>query len=1117
MIFTKHTHTTPDGSLTETKPDGNSLKRLLTLRRLTTFRRLATLSVLALSIGVLLPGVTLGQQYDTKFYAGMRWRQIGPFRAGRVSAVAGVPGNPSVFYMATPGGGVWKTVDGGTVWTPISDQVPVASIGAMAVAQSDTKVVYVGTGDVSNVGGAANIGDGVYKSTDGGATWRHVGLEGTEKIGALWVDPKNPNVVLVAALGQTFAQNAERGIFKTTDGGRSWRKVLYKDDVTGAVDVAFAPDDSRVGFAALWGHYVKPGDAGAVLNGSNGGAIYKTTDGGDTWTQVVGGGLPTGNLGRIGVAVAPGGRRVYAIISAQRDGGLYRSDDGGATWQRTTTDRRIQGSGYFGKVFLDPRDPDIVYIGQTSLYRSTDGGHTFIAYKGAPGGDDNHVLWIDPTNSDWMILGSDQGATISMDGGRSWSTWYNQPTGQIYHLSTDNRFPYWVYGTQQDSGSVGTLSRGDYGAITFMDWDPVGGYEFGYIIADSLDPNFVYAGGPGRGLVRIDRTNRQVATVSPNVSREGDYRTAVNPPLAFSPQNPRVLYEATQFLLETSDGGMTWKAISPDLTKRPGSEAAQQKVVEERAKEANDKKPKTKEEAATVAPPDRTSINTFSPSPVQAGVIWAGTTDGLIQLTRDGGATWKEVSPPGLTRWSLVSIVEASHFDAGTAYAAVDDHETNDFRPHVYRTHDFGATWQEVASGIPVGSFARVVREDPARKGLLYAGTENGAFVSFDEGAHWNSLQLNMPTVSVRDLVVHGDDLVAATYGRAFWILDDLAPLRQLSDEVAKSEAFLFRPARAIRVRMNSNADTPLPPEMPAGENPPAGVVLDYYLKSEPKEEITLAVYDRSGQLIRQFSSKPQPPSTEPPPDVPDYWLWRPKPLPKRAGMNRFVWDLRYAPPPALRHSYPISALYQNTPPEPQGPLVLPDDYEVRLTVNGRTHRRTVTVVQDPRVKTPPSALAEQLELERKLMRLSSLSYELYHRAADLRAEVAEREKSLSSEGGTDGDAGATEAALKEFGQKVVSLEGEETRGGFGKPRPTFAVLNGLFDDLSVTVGGADIAPTEGMKTAYGDYCRALSGTLAQWSALVGQDLQNVNAELTKRRLAPLTTSKSSLPDSPCN
>jgi photosystem II stability/assembly factor-like uncharacterized protein len=1027
---------------------------------------------------------------DESLFGTMRWRQIGPFRAGRVSAVAGIPGNPSVYYMGTPGGGVWKTVDGGMVWKPISDQIPVASIGAMAIAPSNPQIIYIGTGDVSNVGGAVNIGNGVYKSLNGGQSWQHIGLDDTEKIGAIWVDPKDPAVVVVAALGQTYARNEQRGIFKTTDGGKSWRKVLYKDDATGAIDVSFAADDPAVGYAALWGHYVQPGNARGALDGTGGGAIYKTSDGGESWTAVTGSGLPTERVGRIGIVVAPGGHRVYAIVAAGREGGLYVSEDGGQTWQRTTRDPRIQGSGYFSKVFLDPHNPDIVYVAQTSLYRSTDGGKTFIAYKGAPGGDDNHALWIDPTNSDWMIMGSDQGGVISMDGGKSWSSWYNQPTGQIYHLSTDSRWPYWVYGTQQDSGSVGTLSRGDYGAITFMDWDPVGGYEFGYIVADPTNPNLVYAGGPGRGLVRIDRTNRQVATVSPNLSRDGGYRTAVNPPLAFSPQDPHILYEGTQFLLQTADGGTSWKAISPDLTTIPAGPAA------------------TPTPAATPAPPNRGSINTFSPSPVQSGQIWVGTTNGLVQLTRDNGADWREVSPAGLSRTTLISIVEASHFDAGAAYAAIDNHENNDFRAHFCRTRDYGSTWEEIVSGIPAGNLARVIREDPVRKGLLYAGTESATYVSFDDGDHWSPLQLNMPTVSVRDLVIHGNDLVAATYGRAFWILDDVTPLRQINPKVSQSDAYLFEPGRAIRVRQNQNQDTPLPPEMPAGENPPAGAVIDYYLKSAPGGDVNLAIYDTSGESIRQFSSKPQQPSMEPPPNVPDYWLARPEPLPKRAGMNRFVWDLRYPPTPALRHTYPIYALYQNTPAEPQGPLVLPGKYEVRLVVNGHTYRQPLEVEMDPRVHVAAADLAQELNLGRTIINEATLSYDLYHRATDLRAALAKRDESLAGSGsGNDGDANALLTALKDLDQKAYRLAGDEMRGGgggFGRPRPTFGGVNGLLGELATIVDGADSAPTVAMNAAFHDYCSDLSTVLAKWSELVSHDVPAVNAELAKRHLAPL-------------
>jgi photosystem II stability/assembly factor-like uncharacterized protein len=1083
-----------------TTPQSNDQAERIYLPKTHLPSRVARLGFLLLMLGAVLLSA-FGQKVDPDVYNGMRWRQVGPFRAGRVSAVAGIPGNAAVYYMGTPGGGVWKTVNGGMVWSPISDDVHVASIGALAVAPSDPKIVYMGTGDVSNVGGSVNYGNGVYKSEDEGKTWKHIGLEGTEKIGALWIDPHNPDVVIVAALGQTYARSEQRGLFKTSDGGKSWRKVLYKDDTTGAVDVAFDPTNPQTGVATLWTHYTQPGDTRPQIDANGGGSIWKTIDGGETWKPVGESGLPTERMGRIGVAVAPGGARVYAIIAARRQAGLYRSDDGGTSWQKITSDPRIQGSGYFSKVFLDPHNPDVVYIAQTSLYRSTDGGKTFIAYKGAPGGDDNHGLWIDPTNSDRMILASDQGATISMDGGKSWSSWYNQPTGQIYHLSTDNRFPYWIYGTQQDSGSVATLSRGDYGKITFMDWDPIGGYEFGYIVPDPTNPNIVFAGGPGRGLVRIDRQNRQVVTVSPNVSRDGDYRMPVNPPLAFSPHNPHALYMGSQFLLETTDSGATWKRVSPDLTKRPGSAAEQAKPESQQPADANAKKPKTKEEEATVRPPDRSAINTFAISPVKSGIIWAGTTNGIVQLTKDGGASWLEVSPPGLSEHAQISMLEASHFDASTAYAAVDVYEMNDFRPHVFRTHDLGATWKEIDDGMNDGDLVRVVREDPIRKGLLYAGTENGAFVSFDEGDHWNTLQLNLPTVSVRDLVVRGDDLVAATYGRAFWILDDLSPLRQTS-RVSGNEPHLFQPSKALRVQLDLNRDTPLPPEMPAGDNPPSGAVIDYYLPSGAKNEVKLAIYDTKGQLVRELSSRAEAPSTELPPNVPSYWLFNPQPLPSHKGMNRVVWDLRYTAPPAIRHDYPISALYEDTPAEPQGSLVVPGTYEVRLTVDGHVFKQKLDVALDPRVKTTAAELARQLELDRKVDAMLASTHSLYKRAQELRKNLADREKEI----GANADAKEAVQSIKDFDQKTLAIEGEEQRSFTpGKPKPTFALLNQELGALSTTLESADAAPNAAMETAYQDYCHDLTKLVTDWNVLLGAELKKLNAALQNTRAEALS------------
>jgi photosystem II stability/assembly factor-like uncharacterized protein len=1074
--------------------------------------QVAQIAVAILFVTCLAP--LLGQaQQDPSLFSGMQWRQIGPFRAGRVSAVAGIAGNPAVYYIGTPGGGVWQTTDGGMVWKPISDSVHVASIGAIVVAPSNPQIIYFGTGDVSEVGGSVNQGDGVYKSIDGGKTWHHMGLGDSWHIGAMWIDPRNPDTVFVAALGHTFATSEQRGIFKTTDGGANWKKVLYKDDKTAAIDVVFDAADPKIGFAALWGHYVQPGGRASVLNGSGGGTIYKTTDEGETWTPITGNGLPTGDLGRIGVAVSQNGRRVFAIIAGQQGstGGLYRSDDGGTTWQRSTTDPRVTGSGYFSKVYMDPKNSDVVYVMQTSMYRSIDGGHNFISFKGAPGGDDNHVLWIDPTNSNWIIMGSDQGATISLDAGNTWSTWYNQPTGQVYHLSTDNRFPYWVYGTQQDSGSVGTLSRGDYGAITFLDWDPVGAYEFGYIVPDPLNPNFVYAGGPARGLVRVDRTNRQTRNISPNVSRDGDYRTAVNPPLMFSPLEPHALYWGTQYLMGTLDGGATWHRFSPDLTVRPDAPQPPPTPPATPTPQAESLQP----------PPNRAAINAFSISPKQLGVIWAGTTNGQVQLTQDAGKHWNLVSPTGLIQYVLISSVEASHTDPSTAYISVDAHETNDFRPHIFRTRDFGKSWQETNAGIPAGdgSFVRVVREDPVRKGLLYAGTENGVYVSFDDGDHWQSLQFNLPTSSVRDLTIRNNDLVACTYGRAFWILDDISPLRRVAQSgknILDSDAMLFPLQTAIRVRLNDNQDTPFPPEMPSGTNPPTGAILYYYLKAAPAGDITIGIYtvgtkDAPSRLVRELSSVPEPPLNEPPPNVPTYWLAAPRPLSKNAGTNRAFWDLRYTAPLALRHDYAISALPAETPADPRGPLVAPGAYEVRLTVNGKTFRQQLHVEPDPRVKLSPDEFKRQSDFSISTAARMSAAFEGHRVLQELRDAIADREKSLQN----DDQAKSILDALKEFDRKVTVILGTQSgRGGGGgagagngvRPKPTFNALNGNYASLLSASDGADGAPTEAMSKAADDYCVDYVYVVSQWDELRTKELPALNAQLAARKLQPLPT-----------
>lgn len=966
---------------------------------------------------------------DPALYAGMRWRQIGPFRGGRVSAVAGVIGQPGVYYMGSPSGGLWKTTDAGVIWRPIFDQVHVASIGAVTVAPSNPNVIYVGTGDfgfADTAFGAIYRGNGVWRSDDAGRSWRHIGLTETAHIGAMVVDPNNPDVALVAALGPTYSHDPHRGVYLTRNGGRTWTKTLFRDDITGAIELAADASRPGVVYAALWRHYLRPPPA-PLNNGEDGGAIYKSTDDGRTWRTISGHGLPAWDMGRIGLA-ADGGR-VFAIISNanQKAGGLFRSDDDGESWRRISPDPRLAPGrryGYFGKVWMDPQNRDIVFVARTALYRSTDGGKTFSVYRGTPGGDDYHELWMNPKSpclpmpeantceSSQMILGSDQGASVSLNGGRTWSSWYNQPTGQIYHVATDGRFPFRIYGAQQDSGSVEVRSRGVFGDINFMDWRPsMGAAEYGYVEPDPNYPQWILASALEGQIHRTTRGTWQVLDVSPYIGKGGPYRYAfgpywgaLDPPFEFSPQNRNDLYEGTQFVLETSDAGQNWRRISPDLTLRP------------------DLPLRLMPNGATTR--DWAAISAIAPSAVKDGVIWVGTDDGLVQVTRDGGQHWQRANMPELNPLDTISMIEPSPFDLATAYAVMDRHPWGDFRPYIYRTGDYGRTWTAITAGIPNGSFVRIVRADPQRPGLLYAGTEDGVYLSFDSGDSWQSLQLNLPTVAVRDLTLRNGDLVAATFGRAFWILDDLSPLRQLNDRIAAAPAHLFRPAEAIRLRRDTNSDTALQPDMPAGMNPPSGAVLDYTLRTVPSEPIKLAIYDASGGLVRQFTSAQLPESakrTENLPEIAAFWMASPRRLTTHIGSNRFIWDLRYPPPQSVSHSYPMSAIVDETPIDPRGPLVVPGQYVVKLTVDGTSYSQPLTVGCDPRVTVPATALAAQFALEQKIMVGMRESYQAY--------QAAKRK----------GDA-------------------------FGARR--FGDLNDALGGLAVDIGRADAAPTGAMDAA---------------------------------------------------
>jgi photosystem II stability/assembly factor-like uncharacterized protein len=1005
---------------------------------------------------------------------------IGPFRAGKVNAVAGVPGNSAVYYFGADGGGVWKTTDGGNVWKPIFDSQPIGSIGALALAPSNANIIYVGSG-VNGVYSDIAYGNGMYKSADGGETWQHLGLEDTRHIARILVDPRNPDIVLIAALGRSFGPNEERGVFRSVDGGKTWKKVLYKDDQTGAVDLCYEPGNPRVVYATLWQGIRKPGQKGTSFGPGSG--LYKSIDGGVTWSQINGYGLPAGEWGRAGVAVASGmqGRRVYLIVEAkEKAAGLYRSDDAGATWHRATEDRRIEGYWYMSEIFADPKNPDVLYVPMQSLYRSTDGGHTFAAIKGAPGGDDYHTVWIDPTNSQRIMLGVDQGAVVSVNGGETWSSWYNQPTGEFYRVATDHRFPYWIYGPQQDSGTAGIASRGNNGQITERDWYPVGPGESGYTIPDPLDPDVVYNAGPGGSVIRLSKTTGQVRDISPAaVSFGSKYHFNWTIPMAFAPQDPHVLYLGTQFLLKTTNAGTSWQAISPDLTRTP----------------LDPKNPKQ-------APG---TILTIAPSPLDEGLIWVGTDDGNIQVTKDGGATWKNVTPPGVSAWSTISILEASHFDAGTAYAAVNRNGLDDLRPHIFRTHDSGQTWQETVSGIRDIDFARSVREDPVRKGLLYAATEEGVYVSFDDGDHWRSLRLNMPVVAIHDLAVEQDDLVAASYGRSFWVLDDVSPLRQLSKNFNVSAPLLFAPRAAIRVRRDENQDTPLPPEVPAGKNPPDGAILHYYLSDHPSVDIQLDIYDSAGTLIKSHSSAPIPPEKEKDdPFIAPYWIAHPQPLSRDKGMHRFVWNLRYTDPPAIHvqspYNYPIAAIVGDTPLPPQGPLVMPGKYEVRLKIGEQVLRQPLEVKMDPRVSYIRNELQSSLELQLKISAALARNFAAYQQVKDLRAHLADLKKRPK------GDAVATAAAALD--EALAALEGEPTPILEEPKNVSFSAVNDTLTALMALVDGADFAPSEESFAAFQRTCKALNTTLGMWQEIKTKDVAALRTILAQNNAA-------SLPDFP--
>ncbi|MDP8979513.1 MAG: glycoside hydrolase [Acidobacteriota bacterium] len=984
-------------------------------------------------------------------YGGLRWRSIGPPRGGRTVAIAGIPSQPNVYYCAATNGGVWKTTDFGRVWKPIFDEQPTGSIGALALAPSDPNIIYVGSGEGLQRPDLS-VGDGIYKSTDAGKTWQHLGLRDGLQIASILVDPRDSNRVYVAVLGHPYGPNTERGVYRSSDGGQNWTKILYKDENTGAVDLAFDPADPRTVYAVMWAARQGPWENGSWQGPGSG--LFKSTDGGDHWKQLTGG-LPTfeEGLGRIGITVAPNdSRRLYALVDAKA-GGLYRSDDGGESWKLMNGEMRIWGRGSdFAWVRADPKNKDTIYIANTSTYRSMDGGTTFKAIKGAPGGDDYHSIWINPNVPQIILLGSDQGATLSVNGGETWSSWYNQSTAQFYHVITDNQFPYWVYGGQQESGSAGVASRGNNGAITFRDWHAVGVEEYGYVAPDPLNPNFIYGGK----VSRYDTNTGDVQQVGPIARRGAQYRFLRTAPLLFSSVDPHILYLGGNVLFKTVNGGQSWDIISGDLTRESYEVPPSVGIYAEEARKQATR---------------RGVIYTIAPSHKDVNVIWAGTDDGLIHVTVNGGSSWKNVTPPGLTPWGKVSLMDASHFDVTTAYAAVNRIRCDDLRPHIYRTHDRGATWQEIVNGLPVDEPVNAVREDPVRKGLLYAGTERAVYVSFDDGEKWQPLRLNMPAISIRDIVIHADDLVAGTHGRGFWILDDLTPLRQMTPEVASASAHLFKPRVTYRVRRNQNTDTPLPPEEPAAQNPPDGAILYYALKADSATPVTLEIFDASRKLVRRYASNDKPDVTEQELEkelaVPTYWVRMPRILSARAGMHRFVWDLHYPPPGALRHDYPISAIYHNTPRFPLGTVVLPGEYTVKLTVAGTSYSQPLTVAMDPRVKTGPAGLKQQFDLSSKVYDLMNKDYAALMELRALRVKLKGSE--------LDKEAAVIEgAAGPGFGQRAA--------GG-----QSLARLNGDLAGILESLQGTDSTPLPRSAPAVAELEQALNGLLGRLQTLKGK------------------------------
>jgi photosystem II stability/assembly factor-like uncharacterized protein len=1002
-------------------------------------------------------------KYDYALYKGMQWREIGPFRGGRSVAVAGHPDQLHTYYFGVTGGGVWKTTDGGITWLCISDSLfQTGSVGSIAVAESDPNVVYVGMGEAC-IRGNVSPGDGVYKSEDAGKSWKHIGLTETQTIGRVRVHPRNADIVYVAAFGNVFGPNTERGIYRSMDGGKSWKKILYKNDKTGAIDIILDPTNPRVIYAAMWeaqrGPYF-------MSSGGAGSALYKSVDGGDTWIDLSGKkGMPKGIKGRIGVAAsAAKADRVWAMIEAE-EGGLFRSEDGGETWRRVNEDRRLrQRAWYYTHVYADTKNPDMVYILNTGFYRSVDGGRTISSIR-VPHGD-NHDLWIDPNDNRRMINANDGGANVS----------YNQDhaTAQFYHVFVDNQFPYHVYGAQQDNSTIAIASRTTGSSIGEKDWYVVGGGESGYVAVREDNPNVVFTGNYGGYLSKFNRATGQYKSVNVwpdnpmGSGAEGmKYRFQWTFPIVHSPYDPSVLYAAGNHLFKSTNDGMNWEMISPDLTRN------------DKSKIGSSGGPITKDNTSVEY---YCTIFSFAESPVKRGVLWVGTDDGLLHVSQNGGASWQNISigTKDLPEWSLISILEASPHDAGTAYIAATRYKENDFRPYLFKTTNYGKNWKRIVKGIPEMEFTRVIREDPYRKGLLYSATERGVYVSFDDGENWQSLQMNLPVSPIHDLVIQKreKDIAVATHGRSFWILDDLTPLHQINDAVSKASVHLFQPRHTYRMRGGSFSM----PGVSLGKNPPSGAIVYYYLKNKPKEDVKIEILDAKGGLVKAFSSKGEQREEG---ESSFGGRGGQERVPADSGMNRFTWDLRY--PDAI--ITPGALLWAGTT---RGPLCVPGMYQVRLIVDGKSYTQPLEVKKDPRLETTAEEFQTQFDLSMKVRDKVSDAHTAVNAIRDTRKqfeELTKRTKNHETGKSIAEAAKALDKKLSAIEEEIIQVKIKSNQDALNFP----IKLNNKIASLQSLIQGSDSRPTKQTADVFADLSSQLDEQLARLKKVTDTDVPEFN------------------------